>query len=117
MEHWSDGAILHSSITPMLHHSIHPITRSLNSPMTQSLNESLARRFEETRRGTLRLLELVDDHAFRAQPDPDFSPIGWHVGHMAAFEAHWLLQQCKGGAPISPAFMQFFSPLENPKPN
>jgi iron(II)-dependent oxidoreductase len=79
------------------------------------LSDALRARLDSVRRGTLRLLDLVDDHAFGAQPDPDFSPIGWHVGHIATFEAHWMLEQCKGAPPRSAEFARLFSPLETPK--
>jgi ergothioneine biosynthesis protein EgtB len=82
---------------------------------TAVLRAALRERFETTRRGTLRLLDLVSDAAFGAQPDPEFSPIGWHVGHIAAFEAYWLLERCKGKSPVSPEFHRLFSPLETPK--
>jgi ergothioneine biosynthesis protein EgtB len=75
----------------------------------------LRERLDAARGGTLRLLELVDDDAFAAQPDPDFSPIGWHVGHIATFEAYWLLEQCQGNATLPTEYRQLFSPLETPK--
>jgi ergothioneine biosynthesis protein EgtB len=45
---------------------------------------------------TLARVAALEDDALRAQPDPEFSPIGWHLGHIAYIEALWLLP---GGDP------------------
>jgi len=79
--------------------------------------EDLAVRFEQARRGTLRLLELVDEEAFAAQPDPEFSPIGWHFGHVAAFEEYWLLERCRGRPPCDEGYRRLFSPRDTAKPD
>jgi iron(II)-dependent oxidoreductase len=50
----------------------------------------------------------LDDEALRAQFDPQFSPIGWHLGHVAWQEEIWLLRTDKGVQPIAPAFDQIF---------
>ncbi|HLI10405.1 MAG TPA: SUMF1/EgtB/PvdO family nonheme iron enzyme [Alphaproteobacteria bacterium] len=42
------------------------------------------------RHATLALIADLDDEILRAQPDPLFSPIGWHIGHIAYTEALWL---------------------------
>ncbi len=83
--------------------------------MPSVLSDGLRARLNAVRSGTLRLLDLVDDDAFCAQPDSDFSPIGWHVGHIAAFEAHWILEQSKGDPPRSVEYRRLFSPLETAK--
>jgi gamma-glutamyl hercynylcysteine S-oxide synthase len=80
-------------------------------------SDDLRQRLDDVRRGTHQLLALVDEDAFRTQPDPDFSPIGWHAGHIATFEAYWLLGQCKGDPPLSAEYKRFFSPTETAKPN
>jgi iron(II)-dependent oxidoreductase len=79
------------------------------------LSDDLRERLDAARCGTLRLLELVDADVFGAQPDADFSPIGWHVGHIATYEEYWILQQCKGDPPRFAEYSQFFSPVETPK--
>src|SRR5690606_7310051 len=58
---------------------------------------------EEARAATLSLVSDLDDEALRAQPDPGFSPIGWHLGHVAFTEAHWILQRVGGdGSLVAP---------------
>ncbi len=42
------------------------------------------------RAATLARAGTLGDEALRAQPDPAFSPIGWHIGHIAYTEALWL---------------------------
>jgi gamma-glutamyl hercynylcysteine S-oxide synthase len=42
------------------------------------------------RNATLARVAGLDDAALCAQPDPNFSPIGWHLGHIAYTEALWL---------------------------
>jgi ergothioneine biosynthesis protein EgtB len=72
---------------------------------------------EEARANTLRLFTDVDDGDFRRQIHPDFSPVGWHLGHIGVTEAYWILQQCKGETSLSAVYDRFFTPTDNPKPN
>jgi ergothioneine biosynthesis protein EgtB len=58
-----------------------------------SLRDYFYNNFTQCRQGTLHLFNGVDDTAFRGQPHADFSPIGWHLGHIAYTEALWLLAQ------------------------
>ncbi len=55
--------------------------------------------FQEMRASTLALFDGVSDRDFRRQRHPDFSPIGWHLGHIAYTEAAWILQKA-GGQPL-----------------
>lgn len=48
-------------------------------------------RFERTRALTLELVALASDDEVRRALHPDLSPVLWHLGHIAAFEAAWLL--------------------------
>ena len=52
--------------------------------------------FAELRESTLALFEDVDDVEFRRQLHPDFSPVGWHLGHVAYTEAAWILRKAAG---------------------
>lgn len=54
--------------------------------------------FGELRDSTLALFDHVDDAAFRRQLHPDFSPVGWHLGHVAYTEAAWILRTAAGRA-------------------
>jgi len=51
----------------------------------------LSAAFAACRAATLARALDLDDEALRAQPDAEFSPIGWHLGHIAYTEALWLV--------------------------
>ncbi|MBZ0325691.1 MAG: DinB family protein, partial [Alphaproteobacteria bacterium] len=54
----------------------------------------IRRRLEAGRAETLALVADLGETELRAQPDPGFSPLGWHVGHIAFTEGRWLLRDC-----------------------
>lgn len=51
----------------------------------------LIRDLQDCRAATLDLVGHGDPELWFSQPHPQFSPIGWHVGHIAYTEALWLL--------------------------
>lgn len=53
------------------------------------------------REGTLKLFEGIDNKTFCHQPHPDFSPVGWHLGHIGYTESLWLLERC-AKSPLTP---------------
>src|SRR6478609_6118626 len=61
-----------------------------------------------SRESLLRLVEDLDDAAFRTQFHPEFSPIGWHVGHVAFQEETFLLRRLGGRAPRFPELDEIF---------
>ncbi len=71
--------------------------------------------FIEARQDTLNLFANISDADFRCQAHPDFSPVGWHLGHIGVTEAYWISQQCEGEVSLSEECDQFFSPTESPK--
>ncbi|MEW5857318.1 MAG: SUMF1/EgtB/PvdO family nonheme iron enzyme, partial [Cyanobacteriota bacterium] len=58
----------------------------------QQIKQSMQR----CRAGTLALFEGINYDTFCRQVHPDFSPIGWHLGHIAYTEALWLLVRSAG---------------------
>ena len=44
------------------------------------------------RQGTLALVEGIDTTVLQQQAHPDFSPVGWHLGHIAFTESLWILE-------------------------
>jgi len=54
----------------------------------QQLRDDLLR----SRALTLSLFETVDADTFCHQAHPDFSPVGWHLGHIGFTEGLWLLE-------------------------
>jgi len=75
-----------------------PATASISELSRDERQGSLLARLAATRAATLvRIADLHDDAA-RTQIDADFSPIGWHLGHIAYIEALWLLEDGRENA-------------------
>ncbi|NDJ17325.1 SUMF1/EgtB/PvdO family nonheme iron enzyme [Myxacorys almedinensis] len=70
--------------------------RSISSLSSASLIQTI----QACRHATLALFEDVDYEIFCRQAHPDFSPIGWHLGHIAYTEALWILQRLAGYPPV-----------------
>ncbi|KAM3113878.1 SUMF1/EgtB/PvdO family nonheme iron enzyme [Phormidesmis sp. 146-33] len=70
---------------------------------------------QDCRSLTLSLFENLDYETFCCQAHADFSPIGWHLGHIAYTEALWLLQRCAGQPPIFPEYHRLFAQGGLPK--
>nr|WP_216670740.1 ergothioneine biosynthesis protein EgtB [Microcoleus asticus] len=64
---------------------------------------------QQCRRGTFKLFADIDYDIFCRQAHPDFSPVGWHLGHIAYTEDLWLLQRCAGLKPVFPEYHQLFA--------
>ncbi|MEA5571556.1 ergothioneine biosynthesis protein EgtB [Calothrix sp. UHCC 0171] len=71
--------------------------------------------FQQCRQQTLALLEQIDAGSFCSQVHPDFSPVGWHFGHIAFTEALWLLERSAGGKCIFPQYRQLYAADGLPK--
>ncbi|MBE9126575.1 ergothioneine biosynthesis protein EgtB [Coleofasciculus sp. LEGE 07092] len=69
----------------------------------------------QCRIGTLELFEGIDEVTFRRQAHSEFSPVGWHLGHIAFTEAYWILQRCAGLKPIFSEYHQLFAADGLPK--
>ncbi|MEL6929447.1 MAG: SUMF1/EgtB/PvdO family nonheme iron enzyme [Cyanobacteria bacterium J06600_6] len=74
----------------------------MKSASTQSCKDSLARVLSQTRANTLKLLAQIDESTFFRQVHPEFSPIGWHLGHIAFTEADWILHRLADSPPSVP---------------
>lgn len=78
--------------------------RSIQSP-----KENIVKDLQQCRQRTLTLFEEIDTHTFCQQAHPDFSPVGWHLGHIAFTEAYWILEYCGGFPTIFPEYRQLFA--------
>jgi ergothioneine biosynthesis protein EgtB len=76
-----------------------------------SISESL----QSCRTETLALFTPVEDAIFCRQLHPEFSPVGWHLGHIAFTEAYWILEQLQGFKPIFSEYRQLFAADGLPK--
>lgn len=70
---------------------------------------------QQCRSNTLTLIQSLDYETFCTQAHPDFSPIGWHLGHIAYTEALWILQRCAGYPPVFPQYHRLFAQDGLPK--
>jgi iron(II)-dependent oxidoreductase len=64
---------------------------------------------------TLTFFDLLTPTTFRQQAHPDFSPIGWHLGHIAFIESFWILEQTAKQSPLYPQYRQLFAADGLPK--
>ena len=76
---------------------------------------TLADRMARARAGTLALIGLVEDADLNRCLNAEFSPMRWHLGHIAAFEAHWILIRAGGRPSLRPEYDHLFDPTRNPK--
>ncbi|MFK7999117.1 MAG: SUMF1/EgtB/PvdO family nonheme iron enzyme [Polyangiales bacterium] len=64
---------------------------------------------DDARRKTLAFARALPDEVMCAWPDPAFSPISWHLGHVAFTEAHWTLKRCAGESQYSAPYAHRFA--------
>jgi gamma-glutamyl hercynylcysteine S-oxide synthase len=84
-----------------------PSGRSADAPAGDIARRALAADFRACRAATLAFFRGVDPALFRTQIHPLYSPLGWHLGHIAFTEALWLLE---GGAGVTaPALARAFA--------
>jgi gamma-glutamyl hercynylcysteine S-oxide synthase len=87
----------------------------LKSVLTLSPQEAIALALTDCRNHTLQSIQAIDLDLFNQQSHPDFSPIGWHLGHIAFTESLWILEQLAGLSPIYPEYHQLFAADGLPK--
>lgn len=67
------------------------------------------------RQATLSLFNSISPEAFCLQAHPDFSPMGWHLGHIGWTEGLWLLPTATRTALTPPEYNQLFAADGLPK--
>ncbi|OKH44726.1 hypothetical protein NIES2101_27640 [Calothrix sp. HK-06] len=80
-----------------------------------SLRDYFIRGFQECRTQTLELLDSLDEETFFCQAHPDFSPVGWHLGHIAYTESLWLLERGAKQACMFPQYRKLYAADGLPK--
>ncbi|MBC7971197.1 MAG: DinB family protein, partial [Verrucomicrobia bacterium] len=88
----------------------HPLSDAL-----PTLRQQIKQGMEACRNSTLALFNTVDYETFCQQAHPDFSPIGWHLGHIAYTESLWLLEHSAGLPPQFPPYRRLFAADSLPK--
>ncbi|MEX0993369.1 MAG: ergothioneine biosynthesis protein EgtB [Solirubrobacterales bacterium] len=89
-----------------------------NAPATASaegLRDAIAARLEQTRARTLALVDQLSEDALNRVHDPLMSPIVWDLGHMAAFEDLWLVQNAFGAEPLRAQLEDVYDPFTAPR--
>ncbi len=69
----------------------------------------------ECRDRTLEITTQLDHTTYFQQSHPEFSPIGWHLGHIAYIESFWILERFAGFLPLLPQYQQLFTADGLPK--
>jgi ergothioneine biosynthesis protein EgtB len=80
-----------------------------------SLKEEILQEFQRCRAKTLTLFEGMDDATFRYLAHADFSPAGWHLGHVAFTESLWILERSAKESCLYPQYRQLFAADGLPK--
>ncbi|MCP6761695.1 MAG: ergothioneine biosynthesis protein EgtB [Fischerella sp. CENA71] len=80
-----------------------------------SFKQTIFQAFTQCRAKTLTLFESMDEVTFRRQAHPDFSPVGWHLGHIAYTESLWLLERSAGLPCMFPQYRKLFAADGLPK--
>jgi ergothioneine biosynthesis protein EgtB len=80
-----------------------------------SLKETIFPAFQQCRAKTLALFEGIDEATFCYQAHPDFSPVGWHLGHIAYTESLWLLERSASLPCLFPQYRKLFAADGLPK--
>ncbi|MEM7555677.1 MAG: SUMF1/EgtB/PvdO family nonheme iron enzyme [Cyanobacteria bacterium P01_A01_bin.84] len=75
----------------------------------------MSQALHQCRTKTLDLLNNIDKATFYTQVHSDFSPVGWHLGHIAYTESLWLLEHNAGFRPCFPEYRQLFAADGLPK--
>ncbi|MEM6612498.1 MAG: SUMF1/EgtB/PvdO family nonheme iron enzyme [Cyanobacteria bacterium P01_C01_bin.72] len=78
----------------------------MKSLSAQSCRDSTVEIYQQARCDTLDLLDQIDKSVFFQQVHPEFSPIGWHFGHIAFTEAYWILEHLADSPLAVPAAYQ-----------
>ncbi len=66
-----------------------PITGSMDEAQ---LRDYLKNTLQQCRDRTLTLVQGISKRVLQQQAHPDFSPVGWHLGHIAFTESLWVLE-------------------------
>ncbi|OKH18835.1 hypothetical protein NIES593_21590 [Hydrococcus rivularis NIES-593] len=81
----------------------------------QSRREEIFKILQACRSRTLDLFADLDSETLCKQAHPDFSPVGWHLGHIAFTEAFWILECCAGLPPVFSQYHKLFAADGLPK--
>lgn len=81
----------------------------------EQLRRYFHRALTDCRRGTLTLVENISPDVLTRQAHPDFSPVGWHLGHIAFTESLWILEHLAQQPCPFPQYRRLFAADGLPK--
>ncbi len=85
------------------------------APKALTANNDLYQALSDCRRQTLSLVKNVSPELMKRQAHPDFSPIGWHLGHIAYTESLWVSENLVGKGGEFPQYLKLFAADGLPK--
>ncbi|MGD1857590.1 MAG: SUMF1/EgtB/PvdO family nonheme iron enzyme [Leptolyngbyaceae cyanobacterium] len=71
---------------------VFPAFLDLESANNSQLCDYLKTTLQTCREGTLALVHSINQTVLQQQAHADFSPVGWHLGHIAFTESLWILE-------------------------
>lgn len=89
--------------------------KSSTDALRLNFKDTIRDAMHRCRIGTIALVEGIDDTSFRKQAHPEFSPVGWHLGHIAFTEAYWILEHCAGLPSVMGQYKKLFAADGLPK--
>ncbi|MDG2989937.1 SUMF1/EgtB/PvdO family nonheme iron enzyme [Candidatus Synechococcus calcipolaris G9] len=95
--------------------NIHKTSDHLNATHGDRLRIDLKTALEESRAATLDLVAPLSETILCHQAHPNFSPVGWHWGHIGFTEGLWLLEKMLGQPPLFPHYRSLFAADGLPK--
>ncbi|MGB3206764.1 MAG: ergothioneine biosynthesis protein EgtB [Crinalium sp.] len=91
------------------------ISECLSLSNLDDRRQEIKQEMELCRSATIKLFQGIDYETFCFQAHPDFSPIGWHLGHIAFIESLWLLEKFAQLPPLFPQYRRLFAADGLPK--
>ncbi|NJN04976.1 MAG: ergothioneine biosynthesis protein EgtB [Leptolyngbyaceae cyanobacterium SL_1_1] len=88
-----------------------PATLDPNNPLRSQLQQA----YSACRTDTLALVADLENKLFYQQAHPDFSPVGWHLGHIGFTESLWILEHLAQRSCIFPQYRHLFAADSLPK--
>lgn len=71
---------------------VFPVIPEIGAADESILRSYLQTTLQQCRDGTLALVNGISPTVLQQQAHPDFSPVGWHLGHIAFTESLWILE-------------------------
>ncbi|MGB3294091.1 MAG: SUMF1/EgtB/PvdO family nonheme iron enzyme [Phormidesmis sp.] len=78
-------------------------------------SDSFRQALKACRDETLSRVVNIQPELLKQQAHPDFSPVGWHLGHIAYIESFWILERLVGQPCAFPEYRQLFAADGLPK--